>query len=179
MTASLDSAVAACPPLFLLDDDDSNDDDDEQGHQAVYLARPPTMLETQPGVTLHPVNHRSSSFKQQQQRPFKPSRPTLSTRPSNLHPRPSLSRTTSRPTVTRPHGLILDHAQFPLLDSTSSYPVRTLSADQFAKVQRAYSEMVVPEEVLFPWLHSGADVPYSSASQYFGFTHGEAAQVPR
>lgn len=133
-------------------------------------------LSSSPGVTLHPVNERSTSSSQRPSPHFRPSflsRSSLPTPP----PRPSPPRTTSLP--PRPHGLALDPSQFPLLDPTSSYPIRALSAAQFAQVHKKYADTAVEEQVLFPWLHGGADVPYSSASQYFGFPRGEAAGVPR
>lgn len=156
----------------------------------------PTMSPS-PRVTMHPQNSRSNPAQSSPTNAF--SDPLFSIEdlvacPPRPLRRPSLTPTqssyngpshssSSNTELAAHHGLTDWQASaFPLLSTNTGdamHGIRVISAAELAKLQVQYSKEKLPEHVLFPWLHGGADVPYSPASQYFGFHRGTAATPPR
>lgn len=151
---------------------------------------PSYKMAPQPQVQLHPTNSRSAPASSKQQdgfsTPFFPRLDSLIPCPPRPTRRPSLTPTQStyntREQQQRPAaGLVqLDAQRFPLFSTQQgAAEIRVITAEQFTQLHHEYSLQKLPEEVLFPWLHGGADIPYSPASQYFGFSKGTAATPPR
>lgn len=116
---------------------------------------------------------------------------TLLQQPSPTKPAPPTQqqqqqqRTSSRPHSSR----VQQPTQFqglpspplyPLHPSSSpSRPIRIITASQYAALYKSYQNVLLPEKTLFPWLHGGAEVPFSSASAYFGYRKGNACEAPK
>ncbi|KAK4047764.1 tyrosine/serine/threonine protein phosphatase pps1 [Microbotryomycetes sp. JL221] len=86
------------------------------------------------------------------------------------------------------HGLTrLDATRYPLLaDWLGSHEqqrrdlmdIRVMSANEYAQVERQHSRLCLPERELFPWSHGGADIAWTPASEYFGYSAGQQAPTP-
>lgn len=135
-------------------------------------------------VALHPQQSRSGQQQHESAQvvdsfasPFFPKLESLL--PSPPPRRPSLTPTQSNySSYPAAHGLShLNPDNFPRFSTHGD--LRVISAEQYAQLQHEYSLHKLPEEVLFPWLHGGADVPFSPAAAYFGFTRGTATAPPR
>ncbi|GAA6050787.1 hypothetical protein JCM3770_001645 [Rhodotorula araucariae] len=93
----------------------------------------------------------------------------------------ALSRQNTASAAPRPaHGLVgLDAARYPRYSNAKYFPdIRVLSAREYAELEDAHSRIELPEKVLFPWSHGGADIAHTPATQYFGFPRGSAAKTP-
>lgn len=108
--------------------------------------------------------------------------------PSPPPPRPSppapVSRTASSASnagASSPAaGLNLNPAQFPLYSTLPNvHPIRVITAQQYAQIQHEYTSLALPEKVLMPWSHLGADIAGTNAAAYFGFARGDAAAAPK
>lgn len=76
------------------------------------------------------------------------------------------------------HGLPSYGSSLPLLSTAATTPIRAITAGQYAALYAEYIDLPIPEEVLFPWCHGGADLVDTPSSNYFGFAKGKAAAVP-
>ena len=104
-----------------------------------------------------------------------PSRPSLSARSSR-----SSSSAPTRGASSPAAGLHLNPAQFPLYSTLPhAHPIRVITAAQYAQIHHEYTSLALPEKVLMPWSHLGADVAGTTAASYFGFARGDAAAAPK
>ncbi|KAK4047558.1 tyrosine/serine/threonine protein phosphatase pps1 [Microbotryomycetes sp. JL201] len=135
-----------------------------------------------------PVEALVSNDKEQSSRPSLT--PTQSRFDAQQHRRAiGGSELTRSPTRAPVHGLTdLDASRYPTLSTvlghSGSYTsqlddIHVLTADEYARWARRHTRLTLPERELFPWSHGGADMPFTPASQYFGFATGRAAQTPR
>lgn len=58
-------------------------------------------------------------------------------------------------------------------------PIKRITAGEYAVLYANHVNEALPESSLFPYLHGGADIPNTSAANYFGFAKGAAASVPK
>lgn len=63
--------------------------------------------------------------------------------------------------------------------AVSSGNIKVVTAAQYAALQYEANNLVLPERILFPWSHGGADVVDSPAANYFGFERGQSARTPK
>ncbi|GAA5973075.1 hypothetical protein JCM21900_004579 [Sporobolomyces salmonicolor] len=92
---------------------------------------------------------------------------------------PSSSTPSSLRSVASHGGLQVDPLAYPLYSLAPNAPeIRVLTAEQYAELHERDARAKLVEKELFPWSHGGADLPYTPATQYFGFSKGKAAAAP-
>ena len=128
-------------------------------------------------VQMHPTASRSHSAPSPAYAAPSPPPP----RPSPPPPAPRASSNVSPPSASSPAaGLELNPTQFPLYSTLpNTHPIRVITAQQYAQIQHEYTSLALPEKVLMPWSHLGADIAGTNASTYFGFARGDCAAAPK
>lgn len=119
----------------------------------------------------------------------RPLPPTITSNRNNSFQQSQQQQQNQQTFSTKNLGIEIDSLKFPLLPSTTStpiannsnnnnYQIKLITATDFNSIYKKYLKIKLPLEELFPFLHTGTEIPGSNAGRYFGFGRNDYSKRP-